>query len=131
MSVENENESLEALLSLAHEDEEADARFVRELFNAEIYFLGEVVGEDDDPEAEEAQISVVDWETAGGHHFIPAFTSLRMLEQSVSEDQSYIKVKAVDFFRATEGNTVSINPGTSLERVISADEVDVLLSIFR
>ena len=124
-----ENESLEALLALARDDEEADARFVRELFQSEIYFLGEVVG--DEEGSEDAQISVIDWETAGGHHFIPAFTSLRVLEQAVSEDQPYIKVRAGDFFTATQGNTVSINPATPLERVLSADEVEVLLSIFR
>jgi hypothetical protein len=125
-----ENEELEALLSLAKEDEEADARFVRELFLAEIYFLGEIVGEEDD-EDPDAQISVVEWQTASGYHFVPAFTSLRMLEQGVSQDQPYIKVKAGDFLEAVRGNTVSINPGSSLERVISVDESEVLLSIFK
>ncbi len=125
-----ENEELEALLSLAKEDEEADARFVRELFLAEIYFLGEIVGEEDD-EDPDAQISVVEWQTASGYHFVPAFTSLRMLEQGVSQDQPYIKVKAGDFLEAVRGNVVSINPGSSLERVISVDESEVLLSIFK
>ncbi len=125
-----ENEELEALLSLAREDEEADARFIRELFLAEIYFLGEVVGEEDE-EDPDAQISVVEWQTVSGYHFVPAFTSLRMLEQSVSQDQPYIKVKAGDFLEAVKGNTVSINPGSALERVISVEEAEILLSIYK
>jgi len=125
-----ENEELEALLSLAKEDEEADARFMRELLVSEIYFLGEIVGEEDE-EDPDAQISVVEWETGSGYHFVPAFTSLRMLEQGVSENQPYIKVKAADFLEAVKGNAVSINPGTALERVVSSDEAELLLSIFK
>lgn len=125
-----ENEELEALLSLAKEDEEADARFIRELFLAEVYFLGEIVGEEDE-EDPDAQISVVEWQTVSGYHFVPAFTSLRMLEQGVSQDQPYIKVKAGDFLEAVKGNIVSINPGSALERVISVEESEVLLSIYK
>ncbi len=125
-----ENEELEALLSLAKEDEEADARFIRELFLADIYFLGEVVGEEDD-EDPDAQISVVEWQTVSGYHFVPAFTSLRMLEQGVSQDQPYVKVRAGDFLEAVKGNIVSINPGSALERVISMEEAEILLSIYK
>ncbi|NCX93459.1 MAG: hypothetical protein EBX40_02140 [Gammaproteobacteria bacterium] len=124
-----ENEELEALLSLSQEDEEADAQFVRQLFESEIYFLGEIV--DDTLPNDEAQIAVVDWETNTGYHFIPAFTSMRMLEQCVAEDQPYVKVKAIDFLMVTQGNVVSLNPGTSLERVFSPEEIEILMSIFK
>lgn len=124
---------LEKLLAETSENPKKQAAFNQLLMESEVYVLGEIGGVEPAAEGEEididpsSDISIVHWRDPSGQDFIPFFTSLEILGESISEDENYICLNARDFFTMTVGETLFMNPDTEYGRVFNSAEIAALL----
>ena len=68
-----------------------------------------------------------------GIAWLPVFSSLQRLQQSVRSETSYLQLKARDFFEITRGAHVVLNPGFAYGKEFVPEEIAGMLdgSIFR
>lgn len=124
---------IERYISLSYNDPPSIELLYGRLLDHELFVLTNNVDlpEGDHTLEEEMEISLVAVGMEDGRKFIPAFTSLELLESSCQPGDQYIKIGSVDLMAMLiEKNTsdlLVLNPGTNLTWPI---EYDDLINIF-
>lgn len=69
-------------------------------------------------------VMLANWEYENGQPFIPFFTSLEALQESITEEVSYISLSAKELFELTRGSYLILNPGQAYGKEFTPIEVD-------
>lgn len=130
MSFQPENDLERALVHAAN-DPAGRPAFYRALAEAPLF----VIRQGTDPEADtgkrtlEADTSVAIQNIEhNGRVYIPVFSSLARLQAVIDQEVPYFAINAVDFFRATPGSDLLLNPGSEYGKEISAEEAASVVS---
>jgi len=117
---------LEAALQQAAEDPVARPDFFNLLLDATIYVIGKT---DAGLPAGEFRISggdtlsLASFEFDDGQPFIPFFTSLDALTETVSGEAGYLSLQARKLMESTRGNSLVLNPGHEIAKEFTPEEV--------
>jgi len=121
---------LEAAMQHAAEDAALRPQFYSALLDSTIYVIGDA---QTDMHRDEFRISAGDTLTLAsftfedGEPYIPFFTSLEALTESVSGEVSYMSFKARELFDSTRGNSFVLNPGQPLAKEFTPEEITGML----
>jgi SseB protein N-terminal domain len=124
---------LEESLVKATAEPESRPRFYRDLLGSDLYLLpaGELPEIRDGIVQTGSQIAfqVIEIE---GRTYIPAFSSLPVLQAALVQERTYFRMAARDFLELTRGANVLLNPGSDYGKEFLAPEIESLLdgSIF-
>jgi len=79
-----------------------------------------------------AQVAIQPWER-NGMSWLPIFSSLSRLQQSLQVEATYLQLNARDFFELTSGANVVLNPGLDYGKEFLPEEIAGMLdsSVFR
>jgi len=132
-----EENSLERALRVAVTDSSSIADFYRELFESEVYVIGNSVCEEDDGAQEEdgapspqpeVRVSIQSWLRSDGSPVTPFFSSLSVLQRSISRQMSYLLLPARTLFELTAGAALVLNPKSAYSKELLSHEVASLLA---
>jgi hypothetical protein len=73
-------------------------------------------------------LSLAHWTGEDGAAFIPFFSSLEALQQSVEGEVGYLTFSARELFASTRGKQLVLNPGQPQGKVFLPPEIDALLT---
>ncbi|MEE2524886.1 enhanced serine sensitivity protein SseB C-terminal domain-containing protein [Hyphobacterium sp. HN65] len=121
---------LERALQLAATDPAARADFLEMLLESRIYVLGHAnspASGDEITISAGDTLSLANWTHEDGQSYIPFFTSLEALQQSISGESGYLSFKARELFDTTRGSHLFLNPGQDFGKEFLPGEVDNLL----
>lgn len=132
MTFEPEN-TLEDILVKAATTPSARNDFYKELMGSNIYTI-QYGSEHETYEGvlqEGSSIQLLNIEI-NQKQYIPIFTSLRRLQETIDQEVQYCSMNAVDFFQLTRGADVFLNPTSSYGKEFTAAEIASILdgSIF-
>ena len=119
-SSEPENE-LEKSLMKAATDPAYRPQFYRDLLQSEIYAISadpQSAGIQNGVLPKGSQLRIQSWER-NGVHWLPIFSSLQRLQQSLQRESNYLRLNAKSFFELTRGAHVVLNPGLPYGRSLS------------
>lgn len=123
-------EQLEKSLEKAVKDPAYRTLFYRTLLDSTVYILAES-GVQDKGEfiiAPNGELNVQHWEMQDGLSTIPFFSSLKMLQQAVDdEEQPFMALPVRDLFAMTKGAQLFLNPKCEYGKAFYAQEVAMLL----
>ncbi|MEZ6071344.1 MAG: enhanced serine sensitivity protein SseB C-terminal domain-containing protein [Pirellulales bacterium] len=126
---------LERSLMSATADPSHRPQFYRDLLIADVYFVQAGEGSLDIQhgvlqEGSDIQIPSL---KRDGEDWLPVFSSLARLQQSLQKEAMYLRLNAKDFFEITRGANVVLNPGLDYGKEFTAAEIAGILdgSIFR
>lgn len=131
---EPEND-LERSLMKAAGDPSHRPQFYRDLLESVIYFIqagDRSLDIQDGVLQEGAQIQIQPWQR-NGEDWIPIFSSLTRLQQSLKTGSTYLRLNARSFLEITHGANVILNPGLEYGKEFTPSEIESMLngSIFR
>jgi len=72
-------------------------------------------------------LSLASFEFDDGQPFIPFFTSLDALTETVSGEAGYLSLQARKLMESTRGNSLVLNPGHEIAKEFTPEEVSRLL----
>lgn len=130
MEITKENK-LEEILRLAADEPAHRPQFYEVLLNSDVFVLGTAGAPDVDGELNlEAgqEVQIQSWEKADGSPVIPFFSSLEVLQKSISSEESYLALPLRSLFEMTKGATLFLNPKSNYGKEFLPDEVVHLLS---
>lgn len=121
---------LEHALQKAAVDPSARSSFIDILLPANVFVIGQspigpMNGDHVFDQGEDVMIA--NWEYENGQPFIPFFTSLEALQESITEEVSYISLSAKELFELTLGSFLILNPGQAYGKEFTPIEVGQLL----
>lgn len=123
-------EQLEKSLEKAVKDPAYRTLFYRTLLDSTVYILAES-GVQDKGEliiAPNAELNIQHWEMQDGLSTIPFFSSLKMLQQAVEdEEQPFMALPVRDLFAMTKGAQLFLNPKCEYGKAFYPQEVAMLL----
>jgi hypothetical protein len=129
MSFEPENE-LEVSFMKAAADAAHRPQFYKDLAAAEIFFIRHGATPSDRNEVvsvakgEPVQIRNMEF---NGKQYLPIFTSLRRLQAVLDGRATYLKMNALEFFKLTQGTPLVLNPGSSVGKELTVNEVAAII----
>lgn len=132
-----EETSLERALRVAAADPSGLADFHRELLGSEIYVIGSAVQEEGDgaqgadgaiPAPPEVRVSIQSWLRSDDSPVTPFFSSLPVLQRSITRQMSYLLLPARTLFELTAGAALVLNPKSDCSRELLPHEVATLLA---
>lgn len=124
--------ALEHALQMAATDPAARPDFFDLLLESKIYVIGHAdspVRGDTITIAAGDTLSLANWTRDDGQPYIPFFTSLEALQQSVSGETSYLSFKTRELFDSTRGSHLVLNPGQDFGKEFLPVEIDNLLDL--
>lgn len=117
---------LEEMLIKAAKDAESRMTFYTILLEADIYIINQnkTIGE-----KRQMQIQPVE---ADGKQYLPIFSSVKRITESIDKEVTYIQMRAKDFFNATIGANIILNPMSECGKKFVPEEIQGMLdgSIF-
>jgi hypothetical protein len=129
------DDHLEMSLIKATNDPSQRSQFYRDLLDSELFFIIPI------DETQKIGKRVIEQGTTmqfvsfenDGINWIPAFTSLVRLQQFLTKESRFLKLKAKDFFEFALGAFVVLNPNTTYKKELTPEEITKILdgSIFR
>lgn len=125
---------LETALQAAAADPGQRPRFYQVLLASDVFVLGLANPPADGGQLPAgAQVSLAHWQMQDGTQVIPFFTSLEILQQTISEPQSYLALNARALFEITAGMALILNPNQPFGKHFTPTEIAALLdgSLFR
>lgn len=128
MTFQPEN-NLERILMIAASDPSARLDFYKELINSDIYVI-HIKDEEDFHEGvlkEGTKIKLLHVEI-NNKLYIPIFTSLRRLQESIEQEVNYLSMNSIDFFNLIRGADVFLNPSSSYGKEFSEIEIESILN---
>ncbi|HUW54755.1 MAG TPA: SseB family protein [Rhodanobacter sp.] len=132
-----EENSLEHALRVAVTDPSSLADFYRELLESEVYVIGSSVVEEGDsvqdedgavPLQPEVRVSIQSWLRSDGSPVTPLFSSLSVLQRSITRQMSYLLLPARTLFELTAGAALVLNPKSDYSKELLPHEVASLLA---
>ncbi|WP_147199199.1 enhanced serine sensitivity protein SseB [Pantoea sp. CCBC3-3-1] len=117
------NQRLEEVLKLAATEPAHRPEFFSLLMAASVW----VPGEQEQTDAEPAQVDLEHWEKEDGSSIIPFFTSLAAMEQAVTSAQPFLVMPVHTLFSLTQGETLFLNPKLPAGKEFSPREITSLL----
>ncbi|MDE2155635.1 MAG: SseB family protein [Xanthomonadaceae bacterium] len=132
-----EENSLERALRAAVTDPSSLADFYRELLQSEVYVIGSSTHAEGDcaqeegdaiPQQVEVRVSIQNWLRSDGSPVTPLFTSLSVLQQSITRQMSYLLLPARTLLELTEGAALVLNPKSDYSKELLPHEVASLLA---
>lgn len=126
-----DNSHLENLMAQAFENEQKNHEFFSVLFSSDVFILGgsgDIV-----PETLEAgtSVNIEQWHMEDGTPFIPVFTSVAELLDTVENKESnYLALNAGSLFEMVRGTDVVINPMSDHGFHIDPEGMDGILDHF-
>lgn len=131
---EPEND-LERSLVKASTDPSHRPQFIRDLLDSVIYLINaghESLDIQGGVLQEGTNINIASWHHHGDE-WLPIFSSLKRLQQSIQNDETYLQLNAKDFFEFTLGANVILNPSHDYGKEFLPAEIESMLdgSIFR
>jgi len=126
---------LERSLMKAATDPSHRPQFHRDLLASDVYFVNagdESLDVQDGVLQPGSNIPMQSWQR-DGEEWLPIFSSLPRLQQSLQAEAKYLQLNARSFFEITRGANVILNPDLEYGKEFTATEIDVMLdgSIFR
>lgn len=130
-TVAADDNELERLLKLAVSEAAHRPAFFRELLESTVYILGD--GEQVQQEGEivlnaDTPVNIQHWEKQDGSSVVPFFSSLRLLQQAVEDEQPFIAMPARVLFEITQGAELFLNPKAEYGKEFYPEEVAMLLA---
>lgn len=130
-TVAADDNELERLLKLAVSEAEHRPAFFRELLESTVYILGD--GEQVQQEGNitldaDTPVNIQHWEKQDGSSVVPFFSSLRLLQQAVEDEQPFIAMPARVLFEITQGAELFLNPKAEYGKEFYPEEVAQLLA---
>lgn len=123
---------LERALQQAASDPAARSDFLNLLLDSRIF----VIGHSDSPTKGDSitisagdTLSLANWTNEDGQSYIPFFTSLEALQQSISGETGYLSFKARELFYTARGSHLFLNPGQAYGKEFLPNEIDNLLDL--
>lgn len=124
-----ENELEKALVQASHDAAAAPA-FYRLLLESDLLVLGTVAGHQEEGAqfslAPGGQISLVTGEK-NGTRYLPVFSSLKRMQDYLTEEGKYLRVNGRDLFDLARGAPVTLNPASEYGKELTPDQVRQLL----
>lgn len=119
------NQRLEEVLKLAATEPAHRPEFFTLLLDASVW----VPGESADAQAinADSQVDLRHWEKDDGTSIIPFFTSVKAMEQAVTEAQPFLVMPVRTLFEMTMGETLFLNPKLPSGKEFSPREITSLL----
>ncbi|AGB83588.1 SseB protein [Serratia sp. FGI94] len=129
-TVAADDNELERLLKLAVSEAAHRPAFFRELLESTVYILGD--GEQVQQEGNitldaDTPVNIQHWEKQDGSSVVPFFSSLRLLQQAVEDEQPFIAMPARVLFEITQGAELFLNPKAEYGKEFYPEEVAMLL----
>lgn len=121
---------LEKALQDAADDPVARPDFFNLLLDAQIYVIGEAdsgLPEEDFRIREGDTLSLASFEFEDGRPYIPFFTSLEALTETVVGETGYLSIRGRELLESTRGNYLVLNPGQEIAKEFTPGEVTRLL----
>jgi hypothetical protein len=123
---------LETLLHRASIDPEARPEFMTVFLQSDLYILGQSLNDAESTTAPNklaagSHLEIQNWSDRVGDTFIPIFSSLEVLQSSVTEDTKYVKLSAADLLEITRGSRLILNPASAPAKEFLPGEIDQLL----
>lgn len=130
-TVAADDNELERLLKLAVSEAAHRPAFFRELLESTVYILGD--GEQVQQEGNitldaDTPVNIQHWEKQDGSSVVPFFSSLRLLQQAVEDEQPFIAMPARVLFEITQGAELFLNPKAEYGKEFYPEEVAQLLA---
>ncbi|MEB6336224.1 enhanced serine sensitivity protein SseB [Serratia rhizosphaerae] len=130
-NVAADDNELERLLKLAVSEAAHRPAFFRELLESTVYILGD--GEQVQQQGEivlnaDTPVNIQHWEKQDGSSVVPFFSSLRLLQQAVEDEQPFIAMPARVLFEITQGAELFLNPKAEYGKEFYPEEVAMLLA---
>ncbi|MCR0996732.1 enhanced serine sensitivity protein SseB [Serratia rubidaea] len=130
-TVAADDNELERLLKLAVSEAAHRPAFFRELLESTVYILGD--GEQVQQEGNitldaDTPVDIQHWEKQDGSSVVPFFSSLRLLQQAVEDEQPFIAMPARVLFEITQGAELFLNPKAEYGKEFYPEEVAQLLA---
>jgi hypothetical protein len=126
----SENKLEEALVAAAKNPVTAPD-FYRLLLDSDLLVLGTVNGQQAPTEKFHAEAgSSFNFVTGerDGRKFLPIFSSLTRMQAYVKEESKYLRIKGRDLLETTRGAPIVLNPDSEYGKVLSAEQVELLLN---
>ncbi len=122
---------LEKLMLDAAENPDKRDAFFKELLGAELFILSEGSPEEEGEwESEEGdELAIVQHELEDGSLFIPVFTSLDELQDTVPDEAMYSVLPGQALIELLKGSMIIINPANDASVQLDEDAVEYLLSL--
>ncbi len=117
------NQRLEEVLKLAATEPAHRPEFFSLLMAASVW----VPGEQQQADAEPAEVDLQHWEKEDGTSIIPFFTSLTAMEEAVTSAQPFLVMPVRTLFSLTQGETLFLNPKLPAGKEFSPREITDLL----
>ncbi|MCP4160543.1 MAG: enhanced serine sensitivity protein SseB [Deltaproteobacteria bacterium] len=127
-----EENKLEEILKLAADEPAHRPEFCKVLLNSTVYVItpDNQMGETEDAIISAgSKIEIEFWQKPDGTQIIPFFSSLQLLQNSIEQELSYIKLPAKSLFEITLGTTLFLNPNSDYGKEFVPGEVETLLSV--
>jgi hypothetical protein len=123
-----DNTELEALLERSFEDETVIDSLYDLLLQSTLFVLTPVGGERHGAHFLEAgtEIELVHFETDEDEDYVPVFTSLKQIQDTIDEEFGYMALPAAQVLFLTEGNNIVINPASEFGLFLSPDDIENL-----
>ncbi|WP_420432589.1 enhanced serine sensitivity protein SseB C-terminal domain-containing protein [Hyphobacterium sp.] len=121
---------IEHALQAAASDPAAQAEFLAKLLDSRIYVIGHVPGarvNESIAIAAGDTLSIEHWTGQDGQSYVPFFTSLDALRQSVDRKIGYLSIKGRELFDSTRGRRLVLNPGSAWSWDFQPNEIGLLL----
>lgn len=125
---------LEQLLEKAATKPAQRPQFLDALLSSNIYCLGfsshsESEGDDQNEVLPEgSHVQLLHFKKEDGSEYLPIFTSLKVLQQAIEYEQSYLKMPIKQFFELTLGTTIILNPDSEYGKEFLPKEIQGLLN---
>ncbi|WP_195575553.1 enhanced serine sensitivity protein SseB C-terminal domain-containing protein [Paenibacillus sp. 1001270B_150601_E10] len=121
--------NLENILMLAANDPSARLDFYKELVNSNIYTIQIKDGNETKEEVLKEGTTIQLLNVEINHKmYVPIFSSLRRLQESIDQEVNYCSMNAMDFFQLTRGADVFLNPSSSYGKEFNVDEIESILN---
>ena len=131
---DDKNARLEELLELAANDVEMRSEFCDELMKSKGFILAFASDESEISDGmmeAGSRIQIQHWRSPEGQQVIPFFSSLKTLQDAVTDNSPYIEIEVLVLFEMTLGQSLYLNPKHAHGRLFLPDEVERLLESAR
>ena len=125
---------LERSLVKATEDASHHVQFYRDLLASELHVIqhGPATGKTGKSKRKKGRQINLQYIELDGEAYIPMFSSVARLQTFVDDQVKCLTLQALDLLTTTRGAQLLLNPGSSIGKTFTPDEIDAILdgSIF-